>query len=48
MKYTCTDYRSEMILLSLKRQLQYQDLSEEERDNIILQIKKLEAEMELE
>ena len=48
MKYTCTDYRSEMILLSLKRRLQHQDLSEEERDNIILQIKKLEAEMELE
>lgn len=45
--YTCADYRIEMILLSLRQRLQRQDLSEEERNDIILQMKKLEAAMEL-
>ncbi|MBW1725196.1 MAG: hypothetical protein JRD87_00825 [Deltaproteobacteria bacterium] len=45
--YTCADYRTEMILLSFRQRLQREDLSEEERNDIILQMKKLEAEMEL-
>ena len=43
MKYTCVDYRSEMILLGLKRRLHLEELSEEEREEIILQIEKFEA-----
>ena len=47
MKYTCADYRIEMILLSLRQRLQQEDLSEEEREDIILQIEKIEKAMEL-
>jgi hypothetical protein len=48
MEYTCADYRIEMILLNLKRRLQREGLGEEERDDILLQIKQLEAKMGLE
>jgi hypothetical protein len=48
MQYTCSDYRIEMILLNLKRRLQHEGLSEEEKGDILLQIKKLEAKMGLE
>lgn len=48
MEYTCADYRVEMILLNLKRRLQHEGLSEEERDHILLQIKKFEAKMGIE
>jgi hypothetical protein len=48
MEYTCADYRVEMILLNLKRRIQHEGLSEEERDHILLQIKKLEAKMGIE
>ena len=48
MEYTCTDYRIEMILLNLKRRLEYKALSKKERDDILLQIKELEAKMGLE
>ena len=47
MKYTCTDYRTEMILLGLKRRLELEDLSAEEKEEILKQIKKLEAAMGL-
>jgi len=43
MEYTCVDYRAEMILLGLKRRLHLEELSEEEREEIILQVEKLEA-----
>ena len=43
MDYTCVDYRMEMILLGLKRRLQNESLSEEEKEDIRLQIQKLEA-----
>ena len=43
MEYTCVDYRAEMILLSLKRRLHLEELSEEEREEIILEIEKFEA-----
>lgn len=45
--YTCADYRIEMILLSLRQRLQREDLSEEERSDIVLQMKKLEAALSL-
>jgi hypothetical protein len=47
-EYTCTDYRAEMILLSLRRRLYLEDLSPEDRDDILLKIKELEASMEFE
>ena len=48
MEYTCAEYRIEMILLNLKRRLQHERLGEEEKGDILLQIKKLEAKMGLE
>jgi hypothetical protein len=47
MKYTCKDYRTEMILVSLRQRLKQEDLSEAERKDILSQIEKVEAEMEL-
>lgn len=47
MEYTCTDYRTEMILLGLKRRLEKNDLSEEERKDILAKIAELEAAMGL-
>jgi hypothetical protein len=48
MKYTCTEYRTEMLLLSLKLRLKKEDLSENEREAILVEIRKLEQSMELE
>jgi hypothetical protein len=47
MKYTCTDYRTEMILVSLRQRLKQEDLNEAEKNDIILQIEEIEAAMEL-
>jgi hypothetical protein len=47
MKYTCTDYRTEMILVSLRQRLQQEDLNEDEKKEILLQIEEIEAAMEL-
>jgi hypothetical protein len=47
MKYTCKDYRIEMILLSLRQRLQQENLNEAERKDILSQIEKLESDMEL-
>lgn len=47
MKYTCTDYRTEMILLSLRQRLKQEDLNEAERKDILSQIEKLEATMDM-
>jgi len=47
MKYTCTDYRTEMILLSLRQRLKQEDLNEAEKKDILLQIEEIEAAMEL-
>jgi hypothetical protein len=46
MKYTCADYRAEMILVSLRERLRQEDLDEAERKDILSQIEKLEATME--
>lgn len=45
--YTCTDYRTEMILLGLQRRLAVPDLNEAERETLRLEIRKLETEMGL-
>ena len=47
MKYTCTDYRTEMILVSLRQRLKKEDLNEAEKKDIISQIEEIEAEMKL-
>ena len=44
-KYTCGDYRQEMILASLKRQLSQSDLSDDETQRLKEQIRQLESEM---
>ncbi|MDY6792503.1 MAG: hypothetical protein SWH54_14670 [Thermodesulfobacteriota bacterium] len=43
--YTCHQYRQEMMLLSLKNRLSAGNLSDEEKQNLIQEIKKLEAVM---
>jgi len=47
MKYSCNDYRTEMILVGLKRRLELEDLSEEEKKDLLEQVEKLEAIMGL-
>ena len=47
MKYTCTDYRTEMILVSLRQRLKQEDLNENEKKDILLKIEEIEAAMEL-
>jgi hypothetical protein len=41
--YTCSDYRQEMMLLGLENRLSSENLSDEERLNLVEEIKKLEA-----
>jgi len=42
-KYTCKDYREEMILLGLKRSLTNVKLTDKEKNRIIKDIKNLES-----
>jgi len=44
-KYTCNEYRQEMVLLGLKNRLSSKNLSDEEKQNIVEEIKKLETVM---
>ena len=46
-KYTCNEYRDEMILASLQRRMQQADLTEEERRSLQEQIDRLERKMGL-
>jgi hypothetical protein len=46
-RYTCADYRKEMILLSLKRRLTGERLSDKERQKLLSEIRRLESEMNL-
>ena len=46
-RYTCADYRKEMILVSLKRRINTVSLSDEEREKVQSEIRRLEAEMNL-
>lgn len=47
MKYTCTEYREEMMLLALRRQLRRNGLSEEEKKRILDEIRQLETKMDM-
>ena len=44
-KYTCNEYREEMILLALQRKLAAGDLTSEEREELLTQIAELEKQM---
>ncbi len=44
-KYTCNDYREEMILLGLKRRLALEKLDKDEKEEIIKKIKENEKAM---
>jgi len=46
-KYTCNEYRQEMILLSLRMRLNEKDLPEAEREKIQKEIQQLETSMEM-
>jgi hypothetical protein len=43
-EYTCNDYRAEMILLSLRKQLQQPDLSSDKRKELQDELTRLEKE----
>ena len=47
-KYTCNDYRQEMILVGLRKQLADPKLSATDKALLQEQIRKIETEMELE
>ena len=44
-KYTCSDYRAEMRLLALKRQLEKLDLTAQERSRLEDEVRQLEQRM---
>jgi len=44
-RYTCSEYREEMMLLGLQRKLESSELTEKERQEIIREIKKIEHSM---
>ena len=46
-KYTCREYREEMILAGLRKRLQQSDLKDEERMQLIQEIKLLEQKLGL-
>jgi hypothetical protein len=46
-KYTCTEYRQEMMLLGLKRQLEDPGLAETERIRLAEKVRELEQQMGL-
>jgi hypothetical protein len=46
-KYTCNEYRQEMRLIGLKKQLTIGNLTESEKQQLTSEIKRLEKEMEM-
>ena len=46
-KYTCNEYRQEMILLSLRLRLNKPDVTEAEKEMIRSEIKKIETAMQM-
>jgi hypothetical protein len=46
-KYTCNEYRQEMRLVGLKKQLTSGNLSESEKKQLAKEIKRIEEEMEM-
>jgi hypothetical protein len=47
MTYTCSDYRLEMMLLGMRRRLLEEEMPEEEKERLLKEIQKIEAEMEI-
>jgi hypothetical protein len=47
-RYTCNEYRQEMMLAGLRKRLADPDLSESEKKQLEQEIRQLEAEMGLE
>jgi len=47
-KYTCNEYRQEMILLALQLRLAKENLSESEKETLRKEIRRLETFMEME
>ena len=47
-KYTCNEYREEMILLGLKKKLESPDLTEAEKEKLHKEIKELTKKMDME
>jgi hypothetical protein len=46
-KYTCNEYRQEMRLIGLRKQLTVGTLTESEKQQLTAEIKRLEKEMEM-
>ncbi len=46
-RYTCKEYRQEMMLLNLRRRLYEGDLSEAEKEQLIESIERLKQEMDM-
>jgi len=46
-RYTCNEYREEMVLLGLQRRLHADGISEEERESLKARIKDLESTMDM-
>ncbi|MFO7783675.1 MAG: hypothetical protein ACQET7_05870 [Thermodesulfobacteriota bacterium] len=46
-QYTCMEYRQEMVLLGLRRRLEQEDLTEEERRALKARLLELESEMDM-
>lgn len=46
-KYTCVDYREEMTILGLKRRLRDENITEEQKREIIQEIQRLESLMQI-
>ena len=44
-KYTCNEYREEMILLGLQKRLASNKLNPEEKENLLMEIAKVEKQM---
>ncbi len=44
-KYTCNEYREEMILLGLQKRLSSEKLSPKEKENLLMEITKVEKQM---
>ena len=44
-KYTCNEYREEMILLGLQKRLSSREISPEEKESILKEIDRVEKQM---
>ncbi len=44
-RYTCLEYREEMILLGLQKRLSSKNLTPEEKESLLKEIQKVEEEM---